>query len=220
MDPSFCAEWAVAIYGAVRDNGPAMNDHQHDRHSCGCTCAGAHPIDVLSQEHQTILAVLGVMDAHVQTLRSGAPVRADFWQPALDFLEHFADGCHHAKEEQLLFAELEKSDFPGIRGPTECMRHEHELGRELWQRMVRALQVEDGPSLAAAASAYVALLREHIEKEEEVLFPMARSLLDRTVMQRLSKGFAKVEHLDVGEGEHARYEELACSLVAVHGQPD
>jgi hemerythrin-like domain-containing protein len=201
------------------DNGAAMSDHQHDRHSGGCTCAGVHPIDVLSQEHQTILAVLEVMDAQAQTLRSGAPVRADFWQPALDFLEHYADGCHHAKEEQLLFAELEKSDFPGMRGPTECMRQEHESGRELRQRMVRALQVEDGKNLAAAASAYVSLLREHIEKEEQVLFPMARSLLDRTVMQRLSKGFAEVEHLDVGEGEHARYEELASSLVAVHGQP-
>ena len=195
-----------------------MDAPQPERHRCGCSCSSADPIDVLSQEHQTILAVLDVMDAQVQPLRSGAPVRRDFWQPALDFLENYADRCHHAKEEHMLFTELEQSGFPGSYGPTACMRHEHELGRELRLRMVQALQSENAAALAEAASRYAVLLREHIGKEEAVLFPMARSLLDHDAMRRLRQGFLRVEHVDLGEGVHQRYEEVARSLIALHGQ--
>jgi len=46
---------------------------------------------------------------------------------------------------------------------------------------------------------------------------MARSLLDHDALRRLRRGFQRVEHLDLGEGTHARYEELARSLIALHG---
>ena len=208
----------MAGRGIPGDNGGAMNAHEPDRQRCGCACGGADPIDVLSHEHQTILPVLDLLYAQAEFLRSGAPVHRDFWQPVLDFLENYADRCHHAKEEHLLFAELEQSGFPGSYGPTACMRREHEMGRDLRLRMVQALQTEDARHLATAASDYAGLLREHIEREESVLFPMARSLLDHDAMRRLRQGFLQVEHMDLGAGAHERWEELARNLVAVHGQ--
>ena len=133
--------------------------HHKSEGGCGCACGRAHPVDVLSQEHQIIVSVLGAMDAEQQQLHSGAAIRTPFWRSALDFLEHFADRCHHGKEEQLLFAELEHSGLPAEHGPTACMRSEHEQGRQGLRQMAQALQAGDAKALADAAGRYVTLLR-------------------------------------------------------------
>ncbi|MFY9341893.1 MAG: hemerythrin domain-containing protein [Planctomycetota bacterium] len=182
--------------------------------SCGCACAHQHPVDVLSAEHQTILAVLGAMANEQRHLLAGGSVRTAFWNPALEFLEQYADRCHHGKEELALFVELERAGLPPTHGPTVCMRNEHELGRQGRRAMLDALHARDGSGLAVAVGAYVELLRDHIEKEDQVLFPMAKSMLDEAAVARLRTAFARVEHHDMGEGAHARYEELARHLAA------
>lgn len=181
---------------------------------CGCGGGSLHPVDVLSQEHQTITSVLEVMAHEARQLHDGAAVRGAFWSPVLDFLEHYADRCHHAKEEQLLFVEMERAGLPRDHGPTACMRAEHESGRAARQQMLAALQANSGRQLAIAADGYTLLLREHIEKEDQVLFPLAKSMLDAAAVQRLASGFARVERADMGEGAHGRYEELARRLAA------
>jgi hemerythrin-like domain-containing protein len=191
--------------------------HHKSEGGCGCACGRAHPVDVLSQEHQTILSVLGAMDVELQQLHGGAAIRTPFWQSALDFLEHYADRCHHGKEEQLLFVELERAGLPAQLGPTACMRSEHEQGRQGLAQMARAVKAGDRKALADVAGGYVTLLREHIGKEDHVLFPMARSMLDHEAVQRLHAGFERVEHVDMGAGAHLRYEELARSLVVDRG---
>jgi len=181
--------------------------------------AATHPVDVLSREHQTILVVLGVMDAEQHRLVDGALVRRPFWAAVLEFLEHYADRCHHGKEEQLLFVELERAGLPAEHGPTACMRKEHEIGRQSRQAMVAAVREGDGAALATAAGGYVELLREHIAKEDQVLFPMAKSVLDQAAVARLRRGFARVDHHDLGAGSHGKYEELARGLAADGARP-
>jgi hemerythrin-like domain-containing protein len=54
---------------------------------------------VLSDEHRLIERVLGAVEKLTQS-----PVDAlEPWKKALDFIRHFADGCHHFKKEKLLF---------------------------------------------------------------------------------------------------------------------
>lgn len=187
----------------------------------GCGCAGGvgHPVDELTREHQTILLVLGAMERELRPLHDGAPIRRAFWGSALEFLEHYADRCHHGKEEQLLFLELERAGLPAEHGPTACMRQEHELGRNGRRRMVAAVQDGNGVALAHAAGGYVELLREHIGKEDQVLFPMAKSVLDQAAIERLRRGFITVEQRDLGVGSHELYEQLARELAAGGARP-
>jgi hemerythrin-like domain-containing protein len=186
---------------------------------CGCAGGVGHPVDELTREHQTILLVLGAMERELRPLQDGAPIRRVFWGSVLEFLEHYADRCHHGKEEQLLFLELERAGVPAEHGPTACMRKEHELGRTGRRRMVEAVQDGRGAELARAAGGYVELLREHIGKEDQVLFPMAKSVLDQAAVERLRRGFAAVEQRDLGVGSHALYEQLARELAAGGARP-
>lgn len=193
--------------------------HQDPGRGCGCAATGEHPVDALTREHRTILAVLDAIERQAGALRDGVPVAAAFWRDALDFVATYADRCHHGKEESLLFAELERAGLPGEHGPTACMRAEHEQGRRLRQAMAAALDRGDGRALATAAGDYVLLLREHIDKEDHVLFPLARSVLSADAVARLRTGFASVEHHDLGPGTHARYEDLAARLAAHDPRP-
>lgn len=191
-----------------------MADHAK---TCGCTGSRSHPVDDLSAEHRTILGVVDAIEREVCDLRNGVPMRSAFWTDALDFLVHYADRCHHGKEEALLFVEMERCGLSGQYGPTACMRAEHATGREHRAAMERAIAARSSPSLGDAAQAWCSLMRQHIAKEDDVLFPMARRLLDEAAQQRLREGFAGVERHDMGDGVHCRYEALGRRLAA--GQP-
>jgi hemerythrin-like domain-containing protein len=179
---------------------------------CGCSCAGQHPIDVLMQEHATILSVLDAGEREIARVAAGDPLRQAFWRDYVQFLDHYADRCHHKKEEDVLFAELEQAGMPREHGPTHCMRNEHATMRALRQRLPALLAALDQNGLCQAVGAGIAMLREHIGKENEVLFPMARTLLGEEAFARVRRGFSRIEHTDMGTGAHERFELLAKAL--------
>ena len=62
------------------------------------------------------------------------------------------------------------------------------------------------------ARAYVALLRQHIVKEDNVLFPMADRLLLPAAAARLANDFDRIEHEETGAGLHEKYLAMAEAL--------
>ena len=175
-------------------------------------------IEVLMQEHRVIERVLTALETGAGRLERGQAVRPGFFLEAADFVAGFADGCHHRKEEGVLFEAMVANGLPAREGPIAVMLMEHEQGRTLTRGMRDAAQrLERGddqarPAVVANARRYVALLRDHIAKEDEMLFPMAVELLPREQHDQLLEGFARVEHADAGEGAHARFLALAERL--------
>jgi len=169
----------------------------------------ADPIDVLMEEHRVIEKVLDALEA-----AAGKEVPFAFYGKALDFFAAFADGCHHAKEEDRLFPELEKKGVPRAGGPIGVMCHEHTLGRGHVKRMREYLRQENRSGLRRESLEYAALLRAHIQKEDNVLFQIARDVLDAGEMGRLSEAFAEAE---AGPVCDRRYRKLADDLKAEAG---
>lgn len=91
----------------------------------------------------------------------------------------FADKCHHAKEEDLFFPLLKERGIPGEGGPIGVMLHGHDVGRESVRRMREAADGEslDAAEFSDAAKAFIPLLRQHIFKENNILFRMAANVL-------------------------------------------
>ena len=98
------------------------------------------------------------------------------------------------------------------------MLMEHEEGRGYVRLMAAALVLaEEDPqgaerSLVDNARAYLRLLRQHIRKEEEVLFEMADEVLTREEQNKLLCEFAEHEAREIGPGVHERYLKLADEL--------
>jgi len=174
--------------------------------------------EILMDEHRLIERVLDALEHSANCLRTDATVRPGFFLEAADFLAGFADGCHHRKEEGVLFEEMVASGMPAQQGPIGVMLQEHEQGRA-FTRAIReaARKLEQGDAqarsaLVASAKGYVALLRDHISREDEVLFPMADQLIPPERQDQVLRGFNRVEQHDAGPGAHQRFLALAERL--------
>lgn len=189
--------------------------------SCGCTSPDARPTDILKAEHRVIERVLTALErfAACDAVDAGA------FYTAIDFLRNFADGCHHAKEEHELFPRLEAAGIPRENGPIGCMLDDHTRGRSLVQQMAESVAAAargDGAARAALRAAvreYVALLRQHIWKEDHVLFELADRALSGCAQRALVDGFERTEQSDANLGKHARYLRLADELYERATQP-
>ena len=182
-------------------------------------CCGHHHFEkateVLSDEHRVIERVLVVL----QKLTT-RPVEnsLDCWRKALDFFSHFADQCHYFKEEQVLFPAMEEHGIPREGGPIGMMLMEHEEGRGHVRSMLAALTLAEARNEAAKdtllenARAYLRLLREHIQKEDEILFRIADDVIPPYEQKELLRSFEQHEAKKMGTGVHEKYLKLVEEL--------
>jgi len=163
------------------------------------------PIQTLMNEHRVIETVLAALEA-----ADTQDIPFSFYARAADFIRHYADGCHHAKEEGQFFPLLEEKGIPRRSGPIGVMCEEHEIGRGLVRLMCTAVEKEDRVQVRRAARDYCALLRQHIMKEDNVLFPMGRSALSPLELDNLGATFEDI-------GCDTKYEQLSKELLAEAG---
>lgn len=136
------------------------------------------PTDVLRAEHQLILRVTAVVERLIRNAEAQGQFDAAAFGRCVQFLQRFADSCHHAKEEDLLFPVLERCGIPRESGPIGVMLSEHRSARALTQAMASALDDHAKGDRAGAAIVcergrqYIELIRQHIFKEDHVLYPM------------------------------------------------
>ena len=184
---------------------------------CGCggkSTGTPHPVDDLSAEHRVIETVLAALTREAETLAAGAGLRRDWLLEAVSILEEFADRCHHGKEEELLFPELVRHGMSFESGPVAVMKHEHVEGRALLARLRAAAARADRAEAVATIAAYGWLMRQHIQKEDLVLFPHARAMLPAAAVQELRERFDAFEREIIGEGRHCKHLERARALCA------
>lgn len=184
-----------------------------------------HPTQILSSEHRVIEIVLDALERMAKKTLADGRLEKQPALEAIDFIRHFADGCHHAKEEGQLFPALFEKGFPRQQGPVAVMLQEHEFGRAHVRAMAEAVEAaSNGDSSAvqefvSQARGYVNLLRAHIQKEDNILFPMADRTLSGEDQHCLAEAFDRTETEEVGEGVHERYLKLAASLADRYDVP-
>lgn len=179
--------------------------------------------ETLMAEHRVIERVVEVLEQASKRLEAGEYVRPGLFIEATDFIKGFTDGCHHKKEENVLFKTLEEHGMPVQGSPIGVMLHEHDQGRRFTNGLRAAAErLQSGDTGAAKeviqnALGYAALLRQHIEKEDHVLFPMADQLIPQDKHDQVWEGFEHVEHEETGEGVHEKYLALADKLAGEIG---
>lgn len=147
------------------------------------------PTQTLREEHRVILRAIVLLEVATARLGAGQTLRDGWWEELLEWLRAFADRNHHAKEEQYLFPALSEAGVPTHGGPVSVMLEEHTEGRALIQAMA-GNHVE---RRVEAARRYGQLLRDHIDKENGVLLPLAEAVLDPQGQLLVARGFEKVE---------------------------
>ena len=181
------------------------------------------PCEVLRSEHQIILRVVNVLRRLVDRARRGAGFERAAFLRCGEFMRLFADACHHAKEEELLFPVLEGRGIPRDGGPIGVMLYEHRLARDYTKEMIAALDQYERSEPGAqdrclrAAQGYIDLLTAHIDKEDNILFCMGDRVMSHADQATLSGQFCEVGCRTFGGKRKEELARIADELEAQWG---
>lgn len=143
-------------------------------------------IDALLGEHGVLYALLDGVDA-------GAPgwslPEARAYAAALGS----ALLSHARVEDDLLFPAI-RQETGGNAGPLDVMRQEHE---EIEGSLRRIDASEDAGEVRSMLLSVALLAREHFEKEEQMLFPLAADLLGDERLQELGRSWGRSRNVAV-----------------------
>ena len=177
--------------------------------------------ELLKEEHKRIKLVMNILEEICKRFQSGEKVSSEHLEQIVEFFKNFADKCHHAKEEDFLFPEMEKVGISREGGPIGCMLSEHDQGRALVKELsVAIMRYKIGEKatdrIVENANEYIGLLRQHIDKEDNVLYMMADQHLSEETQKKLLEDFEKVEVERIGVGTHEKFHKLLHHLKDVY----
>lgn len=179
-----------------------------------------NPLEILTREHKVILKVVHALSVIDGELASGKVIDAGLIVDIVAFMRDFADKCHHAKEEDILFPAMEAKGVPHAGCPISGLLGEHARGRTLVKELAEA-----GEAYAQGESAAIDDLRgaiggirqlypNHIWKEDEMVFPMAEKLFSAEELEQMKADFDQAEHA-LGQS-HDAYVKFAEKLEKLH----
>jgi hemerythrin-like domain-containing protein len=172
----------------------------------------------LENDHINILRLIDVMEKMILTRSRDN----DHFDKVVSLIREFADGLHHAKEENLLFPAMVKKGYSTQQGPIAVMLHDHNEGRGYVKGMASGISDYRNGDESGLASvyenmqAYIILLRNHISKENNILFRMADSVFSENDQQLLLEEFARVEGQGINGVLPAEYILEIAKLEAVY----
>ena len=158
----------------------------------------------LITEHKEILLALDILGGACNALSNDVVSVSQDLERLHEFLITFADKNHHKKEENILFRAMSDAGMPLEEGPLAVMLVEHEEGRSYIKGMGEALSQINNQAhkrcelFIGYARSYVQLLSQHIDKEDNILYPMADNFISPTEDCRILDEFALVENEILG----------------------
>ncbi len=159
---------------------------------------GKKPTEILKEEHENVLQKLDALEEIISHLDKKDEISAKLRELASFFGTDV--WVHFAKEEEALFPEIERF-IPRESGPIGVMLAEHEELRNTNTEIQRGIAVylRDSGNLEAKVmierhgAHFIGLLRDHIDKENNILFVMADMHLDETQLDKVIKLFYDIE---------------------------
>ena len=159
-----------------------------------------HPIKILMAEHALMLKLASdLVNAAVQLKSDGSMDKNDENYKSLDrIIGHFKQSAsHYLREENILFPYIEKH---GLTGPPRAMWMEHDNIRDAEKELFEVMDsIEDDDSLnklAEVANSLLAMLQEHYNKENNILFPAAMRLLEELEWIEIRNQFDSMGYTD------------------------
>jgi hemerythrin-like domain-containing protein len=133
---------------------------------------------------------------------NGERIDQDDAATLLRFLRMFADEHHHLKEEGVLFPEVMRtSEAQG--GPLRHLLFEHSQERSLVEGLEDALHIGKSSDFVLFANRLTDRVRNHIQKEDGILFPIIEVLISSQLDEKVSSEFEKFQ-LDPGLSDDLR----------------
>jgi len=181
--------------------------------------ADASGIEVLLIEHRAILRMLDVTRELAHLLEAGAEVPPDMLDSVAEFMRVFGNE-HLRKEEEYVFPALGKRNKSLDGMAIESLQRDHDRVRLLLEKMAAAATAyrEHRPKAdrnwGRFASEYAAVLRRHIDREEEIFYPAAEDLLSKDQHRELAESLRRRAEESLPQEHSRRFTQLADTMAA------
>lgn len=163
-----------------------------------------YSIDYLVSEHKEIKKVIKRIEDECLEIISGNEIDNEFFRAAIEFIRKYADATHHKKEEDILFKYM-TSELGALADKLikSGMLIEHQMARYHVMELENNLNLylDEKSNLAKLqiithAMSYVNLLRLHIDKEDNVVYPFGEKSLSDEIKEKIeveTKAFIETE---------------------------
>jgi hemerythrin-like domain-containing protein len=162
----------------------------------------------LVQEHEKILQVLDIIRKVQANDKISVNKLIEFYSELADFIEIFADKCHHGKEEHNLYHTLAPLGDELERNMIIYLIKEHEEAKAINNQIRRAAEEGRLSEATTAAAKYRKLLLEHIHNENEELFPAIDKRITLEQEEVIYEHFLAVEKRYLGEDGITRIDNM------------
>ena len=140
-------------------------------------------LSILRDEHRSIVAVLHGMDYLVKAIRTRSKkVDPRVFHAMIYYLDTFSERMHHPKEDLYLFTAMRERGAEA-NALIDELEEEHAGGEEALRRLAQVLiRYEEGgerefPAFEREVENFARNYRDHMRKEEALLFPLAQQTL-------------------------------------------
>jgi hemerythrin-like domain-containing protein len=178
------------------------------------------PIGLLMAEHRLIERLVSVVIKQSDRIQQDKLADIEFVDNCIDFIETYADMCHHGKEEKILFRELKTKKLSDKHDKILSeLIIDHNTVRELAQKLLDVRNSYFNSASEAEKQIYAFEIYEnlkqltglypaHIKKEEMKLFNECMSYFTDAERSKISGEFLEFDRDLI----HKKYKELVLSF--------
>ena len=198
-----------------------MGDHSEIQESIRMS----KTLNIIRDEHRSIAAILHGMEFLVQKIRARKKkVDPRVFHAMLYYLDTFSERIHHPKEDRFLFKAMRERSAEADTHIAD-LEEEHARGEDALRRLAQCLiRYEEGgerefPAFEREVENFVRNYRDHIRKEEDVVFPLAERLLSALDWQAIDHAFEENRDPLAGERDTRDFEKLFARIVNLAPPP-
>lgn len=164
------------------------------------------PTEDLMREHGVLNRILLIYEEIARQLQRGKNSERQALLRALEqtasLTNDFIENYHEKLEEDHLFPLFSGHKEQSL---AQTLRQQHDAGRAITSQL-RALAKTTGrvdkkmqKSIIDLIRSFIRMYRPHMTREDTVLFPAIRSIVDEKAFERLGEAFEELEHQLFGE---------------------
>jgi hemerythrin-like domain-containing protein len=156
-------------------------------------------LEKLHRDHMNLARLLDLLSAELDALAAGHESNFDLKIEMLDYIEHYAEKVHHPTEDQINAVAFKKKSMKPHAAIYERISREHTsllgLANRFRSTLEGAMQGEVmlRDEVETQGREFVALQRQHIDLEEEEVFPLIDQAMTDKDWQKLE---AEITHGD------------------------
>ncbi|RVU54204.1 hemerythrin domain-containing protein [Anaerosphaera multitolerans] len=178
-------------------------------------------IEFLKKEHEKIIEVVDKVEENCISIMNGRELNVNFYRVLIEYIRKFADSTHHKKEEDILFKYMvDNLGEVAEKLVKSGMLTEHQMARYYVSELENYLNdYEESKSdkskvqVLANAMSYVNLLRIHVDKENNVVYPFGERSLTKELLSEIDSEMKSKIKLE--EQNEERRKELLDKLFSL-----